>query len=176
MVLLSSSWKEDECKQQVRHDNAIVKTHLGTGDGNLHLTTVSTHQGLELLTDALKEAETVVLSQGLQEILDDVALVVTGDLLEFLDDLLLVAGAEGGGSDDAGQLAVGLEGLSEAGESLGRLVESGGLGRGSVLFIIAVSSHSMPFRNSQMNDMHFDAICRRREGGRVNGAGKKRRL
>jgi hypothetical protein len=93
---------------------------------------VSTHEALELLADALKETETVVLSQSLQEVLDDVALVVTGDLLELLDDLLLVAGGEGGGRDDVGQLAVGLEGLSKAGESLGGLVESGGLGRGSV--------------------------------------------
>lgn len=100
---------------------------------------MSTHQGLELLADALKETETVVLGQSLQEVLDDVALVAAGDLLELLDDLLLVAGGEGWGSDDVGQLAVGLEGLSEAGESLGGLVEGGGLGRGSVLFIVAVS-------------------------------------
>jgi hypothetical protein len=100
---------------------------------------VSTHEGLELLADALKETETVVLGQSLQEVLDDVALVATGDLLKLLDDLLLVAGGEGGSSDDAVQLAVGLEGLSEAGESLGGLVEGGGLGRGSVLFIVAVS-------------------------------------
>lgn len=122
----------------------MAKTHLGTGDGNLHLTTVSSHQGLELLADALKETETVVLSQSLQEVLDDVALVATGDLLELLDDLLLVAGGEGGGSDDVGQLGVGLEGLSEAGESLGDLVEGGGLGRGSVLLIVAVSYVQWP--------------------------------
>ena len=93
---------------------------------------MSTHEGSKLLSDALKQTETVVLSQSLEEVLDDVALVA-GELLQLLDDLLLVADGEGGRGDDARQLAVGLEGLTEGGEGLGGLVESGSLGRGSVL-------------------------------------------
>lgn len=95
---------------------------------------MSTHEGGELVADTLEETETVVLSQSSEEVLEDVALVGTGNLLQLLDDLLLVGDSEGRGGDDGGQLAVGLEGLTEAGESLGGLVEAGGLGRGSELY------------------------------------------
>lgn len=109
-----------------------VMSYLSTGDVQFNLATVSTHQSRELLGDALEQTETVVLGQSLEEVLDDVALVA-GELLQLLDDLLLVADGEGGRGDDAGQLAVGLEGLTESGEGLGGRVESGSLGRGSVL-------------------------------------------
>ena len=108
-------------------------TYLSTGDVQLNLTTVSTHESRELLADTLEQTETVVLSEGVEEVLEDVGLVGTSNLLQLLDDLLLVTDSEGRGGDDAGQLAVGLEELTEAGEGLGGLVEVGGLGRGSVL-------------------------------------------
>lgn len=95
---------------------------------------MSTHESGELLADTLEETETVVLSQSVEEVLEDVALVGTSNLLQLLDNLLLVGDSEGRGGEDGDQLAVGLEGLTEAGESLGGLVEVGGLGRGSVLY------------------------------------------
>lgn len=94
---------------------------------------MSAHQGSELLADALEGAETVVLSEGGQEVLQDVGLVGTSDLLELLNDLLLVGDGQGGSAEDGVQLGVGLQGLAEVGDGLGGLVESRGLGRGLVL-------------------------------------------
>lgn len=108
--------------------------YLGTGDVEVDLTTVSAHQSSELFADTLEGAETVVLGKGLEEVLDDTSLVGTGDLSELLDDGLLVGGGQGGGAEDGGQLLVGLEGLAEAGDGTGGLVEGGRLGGGSVLF------------------------------------------
>jgi hypothetical protein len=95
---------------------------------------VSTHQRRKLLADTLQQTQTVVLSEGHEEVLDDIALVA-GDLLELLDDQGLVGASEGGSGDETGQPAVGLEGLAEAGEGLSGLLEVGGLGGGSELFI-----------------------------------------
>jgi hypothetical protein len=106
--------------------------YLSTGDVQLDLAAVSAHEGLELLADTLQKTETVVLAQGGEEVLDDLALVAA-ELGQLLDDLLLVAGSEGRGGDEAGQLAVGLEDLAEVGEGLGGLVKGGGLGGRGVL-------------------------------------------
>jgi hypothetical protein len=110
-----------------------VKTNLGGGDVQLDLTAVSAHEGSELLADGLKGTETVVLGQGEEEVLQDVTLVGTGDLLELGDDLELVGMGEGGSTEDGTQLGVGLQGLAEGGDGLGGLVEGGGLGGSSVL-------------------------------------------
>lgn len=94
---------------------------------------MSAHQSTELLADILEGAETVVLSKGSEEVLQDVGLVGTGDLLELLNDLLLVGDGQGGSAEDGVQLGVGLQGLAEAGDGLGGLVEGGGLGGSLVL-------------------------------------------
>lgn len=109
--------------------------YLSAGDVEVDLTTVSTHQSRKLLADTLQQTQTVVLSKGLEEVLDNVTLV-TGKLLELLDDLGLVGGSQGGSGDETGQLAVGLEGLAENGEGLGGLLKVGGLGGGSELFVV----------------------------------------
>lgn len=96
---------------------------------------MSTHQSRKLLTDTLQQTQAVVLSEGLKEVLDNVTLV-TGELLELLDDLGLVGGSQGGSGDETGQLAVGLEDLAESGEGLGGLLKVGGLGGGSELFVV----------------------------------------
>jgi hypothetical protein len=118
----------------IMRDRISENAYLSTGDVEVDLAAVSAHQSSELLADTLKGAETVVLGKGLEEVLDDTGLVGTGDLSELLDDGLLVGVGQGGGAEDGGQLLVGLEGLGEAGDATGGLVEGGGLGRGSVLF------------------------------------------
>lgn len=111
----------------------MPSTHLSGSDVQLNLTTVSTHQGVELLANTLEGTKTVVLGQGLEEVLEDVALVGTGELVELLDDLLLVGLGESGGTEDGDQLGIGLQGLAEGSHSLGGLLESRGLGGSSVL-------------------------------------------
>lgn len=91
------------------------------------------HQSTELLADTLEGGETVVLGQSLEEVLEDVRLVGTGNLLQLLDDLLLVGHGEGRSAEDGDQLGVGLQGLAEGSDGLGGLVEGSGLGGGSVL-------------------------------------------
>lgn len=108
-------------------------SYLSRGDAELDLAAVSTHQGSELLGNTLEGTETVVLGKGLKEVLDDVRLVGTGNLLELLDDLGLVGVGESGSTEDGAQLLVGLQGLAEGSDGLGGLVESGRLGGGSEL-------------------------------------------
>lgn len=91
------------------------------------------HQSTELLADTLEGTETVVLGQSLEEVLEDVGLVGTGNLLELLDDLLLVGNGQGRSVEDGDQLGVGLQGLAKGSDSLGGLVEGSGLGGSSVL-------------------------------------------
>lgn len=115
-----------------RYINQAI-TYLSTGDAELDLTTVSAHESSELLADTLEGAQTVVLGQSSEEVLQNVTLVGTGNLLELGNDLLLVGVGEGWGTEDSTQLLVGLQGLAEAGDSLGGLVEGSGLGGSSVL-------------------------------------------
>lgn len=93
---------------------------------------MSTHQSAELLAHTLEQTQTVVLSQGRQEVLDNLALVA-GQSEELLHDLLLVGDGQGRGRDDGRQLAVSLEGGAQAGEGASGLVQGGGLGGGGVL-------------------------------------------
>jgi hypothetical protein len=115
-------------------ESRLSCAYLSTGDVEVDLTTVSAHQGSELLADTLEGTETVVLGKGLEEVLDETGLVGTGNLGELRDDGLLVGIGQGGGAEDGGQLLVGLEGLAEVGDATGGLVEGSGLGGGSVLF------------------------------------------
>jgi hypothetical protein len=94
---------------------------------------VSAHESAELLADGLQGTETVVLGESEEEVLQDVTLIGTGDLLELSDNLELVVVGESGGTEDGTKLGVGLQGLAEGGDGLGGLVEGGGLGGSSVL-------------------------------------------
>ena len=114
------------------------KKYLSTGNVQLNLTTVSTHQSVELLAHTLKRTQTVVLSQRRQEVLHNLALVASQSE-QLLHDLLLVGDGQGRGRDDARQLAVGLEGGAQAGEGASGLVQGGGLGGGGVLFDTNIS-------------------------------------
>lgn len=96
------------------------------------------HQSRELVADTGQGAEAVVLGQGVEEVLEDVGLVGTGNLLELSDDLLLVGIGQGRGAEDDIQLLVGLEGLAEGRDSLGGRVEGSGLGGSGVLDAIEV--------------------------------------
>ena len=99
-----------------------------------------THKSTELLANTLKSTQPVVLGKSVEEVFQDVTLIrAAGELLQLVNDLLLVGGREGRGADDGGELAVVLKDLAEGGEGLGDLVEGGGLGGGSVLFINCVS-------------------------------------
>lgn len=100
---------------------------------------MSTHKGTELLANALQNAQPVVLSQGVEEVLEDVTLVTARELLELTNNLLLVRSREGRGADDRGQLAVRLQGLAEDSEGPGGLVEGRGFDGGSVLFIATIA-------------------------------------
>jgi hypothetical protein len=110
-----------------------VSTHLSRGNVQLNLATVGAHQSTELLADTLKGGEAVVLGQSLEEVLDNLGLVGTGNLLELLDDLLLIGNGQGRSAEDGDQLGVGLQGLAEGSDGLGGLVEGSGLGGSSVL-------------------------------------------
>ena len=95
---------------------------------------MSTHQLTKLLTDTAQGTQPVVLSEGSEEVLQDIALVSTTELLQLLDDLLLVVGSEGRGAEDGIEFGVGVQDLAEGSELPGGLVEGGGLDGGSVLF------------------------------------------
>jgi hypothetical protein len=94
---------------------------------------VSAHQFTELLDNAPQQTQTVVLSQRAEEVLQDVTLVGTGNLLQFLDDLLLVADGQSRGVEDGGQLGVSLEDFTQLANSLGDLLQGRSLCRSSVL-------------------------------------------
>ena len=94
---------------------------------------MSTHQGCEFLADAFKGTETIVLGEGVEEVLEDIGLVATGNLLELLDDLLLVGIGKGRSVEDGSQLLVALQGLTKRSNGLRGLVEGSGLGRSGEL-------------------------------------------
>lgn len=103
-------------------------------DGHFNLTTRRAHQGTELLANALKNAQAVVLGQCLQEVLDRVVLVChTHGLLQLLHNLRLVGRGEGRRGHDGLELAVLLEGAVEVLEALGDIVEGTLLSGGGVL-------------------------------------------
>lgn len=114
-------------------DNSVSGAYLSTGDVEVNLTTVSAHQGSELLADTVEGTETVVLGKGLEEVLDDTGLVSTGDLGELLNNGLLVGVGESGGAEDVDELGVGLQGLAEGSDGASGLVEGRGLGGSGVL-------------------------------------------
>lgn len=92
-------------------------------------------KSLKLLNYALQQSQTVVLSQCTQKVLEDFILFASSNDLQFLDDLLLVADAQGGRVQDGGEFGVLFEDFAELGEGFGDRVEGGGFGGGGVLSI-----------------------------------------
>lgn len=87
--------------------DTLAVEFLSTGDAQVQLATVSTHERAELLADVLQNAQSVVLGQGGEEVLERVALVATTrELLQLGHDFLLVGRRQSRGSDDRSQLAV----------------------------------------------------------------------
>lgn len=109
-----------------------IQTYLGAGDGDLDLAAGGRDDGGELVADAGQETQSVVLGEGLEEVLD--GLVAGASLLaELLNDGLLVGLGQSRGREDGGQLGVLLEEGAEVGEGSGRGIEARGLDGGSVL-------------------------------------------
>lgn len=153
---------------QYRSTKHTTQTHLSTGNVKLNLTTVSAHESTELLANTLQSTQTVVLGKGSEKVLQDIALIGTSNLLELDNDLLLVGVGQGRGTEDGGQLLVGLQGLTEGSDSLGGGVESGGLGRSSVL-----EREGLEMRFSQIvarglfnSGIDAEGVCRRGRGRR----------
>lgn len=130
---------------------------------------MSTHKGTELLANAFQNAQPVVLSQGVEEVLKDVTLVTTRELLELTNNLLLVRSREGRGANDRGQLAVRLQGLAEDSEGPGGLVEGRGFDGGSVLFI-ATTALIQFGATFCLSNFFFGFLVFLRD--RINGEGK----
>ena len=73
-----------------------------------------THELFKVVTHALQYAQSIVLGQSVEEILDCAALVhAAGVLLELSHDLRFVARGQGGCAEDGGQLVIGFEDLVE---------------------------------------------------------------
>ena len=85
-----ANWGE----QMVYIDNcgSSSSTYLSTGDIQLNLPMISTHQHRKLITHTLQNPEPVVLRKSLQEALQDLAVLRSSshNLLQFLDDIGLV--------------------------------------------------------------------------------------
>lgn len=132
MLLLSSSYLTVSLFCTLKTQKGKVK-YLSTGDVQVQLAPVSTHESAELLANVLQNTQSVVLGQRGEEVLDGVPLVTTSELLEFRHDLLLVSTRQSRGTDDRSQLAVRLEGLAEDSKGPGDLVEGSGFDGSRVL-------------------------------------------
>ena len=113
-----------------------VFTYGSAGDGHLDLAAGRGHQLGELLGDALEDAQTVVVGQGGEEVLDG---RVGGArlLLELGDDGRLVGGSQGRGAEDAGQLGVLADEVVECIQGLGGGLQGRRLGGRRVLDLMA---------------------------------------
>ncbi len=107
-------------------------SYLGRGDGHLDLTLGGGNDLVELVADALEEAESVVVGKSLEEALDGGA-AAAGLLDELGDNGGLVLGAQGRGGEDGVELGVLVGNGTEGGERLGGRIESRRLGGSSVL-------------------------------------------
>lgn len=117
-----------------------VETHLSAGNGHLNLATGSSDDLAKLLSDALQEAQSVVLGEGVEEVLEGGA-AGTGLLDELGNNRRLVGGGQGGSGQDSAQLGVLVEDAAQLGELFGGGIEGGSLGGRGVLKIDASISH-----------------------------------
>lgn len=109
-----------------------VHPYLGRGDGHLDLTLGGGHDLVELVADALEEAESVVLGEGFEEVLDG-GTAAAGLLDKLGNNGGLVLGAQGRGSENVVELGVLVGNGTEGSKGLGGRVESRRLGGSSVL-------------------------------------------
>jgi hypothetical protein len=157
---------------QLPHDLGVKRA--GGSDGHLDLTAGGGHKGAELLADALKDGETVVGGQGLEELLDGLV-GAAGGLLELSNDLLLVLDGKSGRSQDVLQFGVLLESRVEVLHGLGDGIEGGGLGGCGVLFVAPVVSVSRRFCLPVVS-MHPSVTYQRAGVGSINAEERDRRL
>ena len=106
--------------------------YLGAGNHHLNLAAGGADELLELGDDTGKETEAVVLGEGVEEVLDGLALDASG-LDELGNDGGLVGGAQGRGGENGRELGVLLDEVGEGGDGLGGGIEARGLDGGSVL-------------------------------------------
>lgn len=112
-------------------------THLSTGNHQIHLPPRRTHELPKLLADPLKYAQSIVIRQRLEEVLDRVALVLGAHVpLQLLDDLRLVPRAQGRGHEDLGEIDVFLHHFVEGRERFGDRVQGGGFDCCGVLYLL----------------------------------------
>lgn len=94
--------------------------YLSTSNTQLNLTLMRTNKRLKLLNHALQQSQTVVLSKRSQKVLEHLVLVAgSSNGLQFLDDLLFVADAQGRRVQDGGEFGVLFEDFAELGERFG---------------------------------------------------------
>lgn len=98
-----------------------------------------THQLRKLVARPVQHAQPVVVRERVQKVLDRRALLAAlgdaGRLEELGHDLGFIAGGEGRGVEDGGELGVGFEGFGEGVDGFGCGVEGGGFGGGGVLMV-----------------------------------------
>lgn len=107
-------------------------TYLSAGNGHLNLATSSSNDLAKLLSDALQETQSVVLGEGVEEVLEGGA-AGTGLLDELGNNRRLVGGGQGGSREDSGELGVLVEDAAQLGELFGGGIEGGSLGGRGVL-------------------------------------------
>lgn len=128
-------------------------TYSSGSDNELDLAPGGAHESGELLSNTLKDAQSVVLGKRLEEVLDGVALVLaTKVLLELGNDAGLVFGGEGWGGQNLLELCIFLEDGGKALEGLGCGVEGLRLDGGSVL---DTNSYQIPFTPHSCISFHF---------------------
>lgn len=142
------------------HRKHPISTYSSRGDDELDLALVSAHEDAELFSSALEDAQSVVLGEGLEEVLDGVALVLHTDaLLDLGDNLRLIRGAERWSSEDLRKLAVLLEDGRQVLEGLGGAVKGVGLGCGRVLEAHICTSETCPTFASMLCLLSFPGSC-----------------
>lgn len=119
-----------------RSPTRIAKTHLSAGDGHLNLATGSRDNLAKLLNHAVQETQSVVLGEGVEEVLEG-GTAGTGLLDELGHDGRSVGGGQSRGGEDGNQLGVLLDDGAQLGELLGGGIEGGSLGGRGVLKIDA---------------------------------------
>ena len=146
----------------------LVVQRCGRCDSQLNLALRRADQLRKLLAHALEDAQTVVLGKGVEEVGDGVGLVLdAGGLLELLHNLLLVLDGKSGRLDDAGELGVLLEGLVQAVNGLGDVVEGGGLGGGGVLPMAVsvgdcgIAHRELPYQGAGVGAVDAEDLDRR---------------
>lgn len=78
-----------------------------------------TNKRLKLLNHTLQQPQTIVFGESRQKVFQNLVLVSPRNDLQFLDDLLLVAHAQGRRAEDGGEFGILLEDFAELREGFG---------------------------------------------------------